>query len=403
MPTDLANLSGAFKRNYNDGSDILIKQQNLNAPFWNKIGVSDLKPSAQGIYNPIIPEGNERGGAIFEKEAFKQPDSVKPIQPFITSKTVEWNFEITGKSIRLSETDKVAFSKAVDIQQQDNMSRMLMDLNRQANGTGTGQITLTNGAGVNTNLIVVDDIFSFRKGMHLDVWDAIGGVKQVDNATVESIDYDTFTLTVSPGNQNFSDNAIVVKEGILDGTPVNGPFRELMGTQGICDTNVFSTLFQGVDTTQFPIWTGNVISAGLAPVSQDLLLRTKNRISVIGGDSPDLLKSNYGQARNYQNTELPKTRYEPGDINGGVIVLKWQNLEWIVDWTYPIAEVAMLSKKNMEKFQTRDMHLSDLSGQTLYQVVGYDAVGGYYIYEGNIGTWKRNSHGRLTELLEPTF
>ena len=403
MATNLTNLAGALKRNYNDDSQVMIEQQNLYAPFWRKMSVSPLKPSGDGIYSPVVMRGNERGGAIFENEAFKTPDSVLPIQPRIQSKTVNWNFEITGKAIRLTETDKVAFGKAVDEQQKDNMRRMMMDLNRQSNGTGTGQITLTNGAGVGTNLIVVDDIFPFRDGMHIDVWDAIGGVKEVSNATIVNVDYDTFTLTVTPGGQNFSDNAIVVKENILDGVGVGGPFKEVMGVQGICDVNQFSTTFQGVDTTQFPIWTGNVIPGGGAPVSQDLLLRTKNRIAVIGGDEPDILKSNYGQARNYQNTELPKTRYEPGVVKGGTVVLKWQNLEWIVDWTYPIGEVAMLASKHIQKFQTRDMHLSDLPGQTLYQIVGRDAVGGYYIYEGNIGTWKRNSHGRLTELLEPTF
>lgn len=399
--TNLTNLAGAMKRNYNDGSDIMINQQNLYAPSWNKYKVSPLKPSGDGIYNSLVMEGNERGGAIFENQAFFEPDSVRPVQPRIKSKTVQWNFEITGKAIRLSASDKVAFGRAVDEQQKDNMKRMMMDLNRQSNGTGTGQISLANGAGVNTTQLVVDDIFPFRIGMRIDLWTAINGVKEVVGVRINAIDYNTFTLTLATP-ETWSDNDIIVKEGILDGV-APGNFKELNGIQAIADTNVFSTVFEGIDVTQFPVWTGNVIDGANAPVSQDLLLRTNNRIAVIGGNTPDILKSNYGQARNYQAQELPKTRYEPGVIKGGAVVLKWQNLEWIVDWTYPIGEVAMLSSSDMEKFQTRDMHLADETGNTLYQVVGYDNIGGYYIYEGDIGTWKRNAHGRLTNLLEPTF
>jgi len=399
--TNLTNLAGALKRNYNDGSDIMVQQQNLYVPFWNKIKVSNLKPSGDGIYNSVVMEGNERGGAIFENQPFFVPDSVRPVQPRIKSKTVQWNFEITGKAIRLSASDRVAFGQAIDEQQKDNMKRMMMDLNRQSNGTGTGQISLANGAGVNSTQLVVDDPFPFRIGMRIDLWTAVNGVKEVSAARIANVDYGTSTLTLDTV-ENWSDNDIIVKELILDGVSP-GNFKELNGVQGIVDTNVYSTVFEGVDITQFPIWQGNVVDGGGGPASQDLLLQTSNRTNIVGGNGADILKSNYGQARNYQAQELPKTRYEPGEVKGGVVVLKWQNMEWIVDWTYPIGEVAMLSSKDIMKFQTRDMHLADYSGDTLYNIVNTDNIGGYYVYEGDIGTWKRNAHSRLVNLLEPAF
>lgn len=399
--SNLTNLAGALKRNYNDGSDIMVQQQNLWAPYWNKIKVSPLKPSGDGIYNSIVVEGNERGGAIFENQPFFEPDSVIPVQPRIKSKTVQWNFSITGKAIRLSASDRVSFGRLLDEQQKDNMKRMMMDLNRQANGTGTGQISLANGAGVNTTQLVVDDVLPFRIGMRIDLWTTINGVKEVVGVRINNINIETSTLTLA-SPQTWSDNSIIVKEMILDGV-APGNFKELNGTQGIADTNVFSTIFEGIDVTQFPVWTGNVIDGAGGPASQDLLLRTANRIGMVGGTTPDILKSNYGQARNYQAQELPKTRYEAGEIKGGAVVLKWQNMEWIVDWTYPIGEVAMLSSAHIQKFQTRDMHMADETGNELYQIVGTDNIGGYYIYEGDIGTWKRNAHGRLVNLLEPTI
>ena len=399
--SDLTSFLGSFKRNYSEGSDVLKVQQNLKASFWGTIGVSPLKPSAQGIYNPVIMSGNENGGAIAEKEGFQTPGSVDPVQPTISAKLVVWPFEVTGSLIRQSETSKVAFARGLDAQQKDNLGRMYSDLNRQAWGTGTGQITLANGAGVATASLVVDDPFQFRKGMKIDAYASIGGAKEIDGIEVTAINRSTSTLTLA-SVQTWSDNAVIVKKNILNG--VTAPnYKEIMGWRGIADTTTFSTTFQGVAVSSYGDWTGNVVDAASAPVSQDLLQRTYNRAPIIGGEIPNKLCSNYGQARTFLNTEIQKTRYEPGKVEGGNTVLKWGPLEWMVDHTYPIGEIGMMRSEGIQKYQTKDVHLSSLSGQGLYQNVGFDSIGGYYAYEGNIGVWKRNDQCRLTTLPEPTF
>ncbi len=403
MGANLTNLDAIFKRNYNEGSQVLMKQQNLKSPFWSKIKVSPLKPSAQGIYTPVVMRGNEAGGAINEEEGFQEPENLVAGQPYITSKTVVWPFTVTGKVIRLSENDKVAFAKGLDAQQQDNLGRMMSDLNRQALGVGTGQITLANGAGSGTAALIVDDPFPFRIGMKIDGYASIGGAKEIDGIAISAINYSTSTLTLA-STQTWSDNCIICKKNILAGvTSTAGPFKEIMGWRGICDTTTYSTTWEGVSASTYPEWQGNVVDASSAPVSNDLMQRTFNRSAIIGGEAPDTLMSNYGQARNFLATELQKTRYEPGEVKAGNTVLKWGTLEWLVDHTFPISEVGMMVSSHIEKFQTKDVHLSDLPGQSLYQVVGRDAIGGYYCYEGNIGGWKRNAHSRLISLTEPTW
>lgn len=400
--TNLTAVDGAFKRNYNEGSDVLIKQQNLKAPQWGKWKVSPLKPSPQGIYNPVVMEGNENGGAINEEEGFQTPGSILPVQPSIKAKLVVWPFQVTGSVIRQSETDKVAFAKGLDMQQQDNFGRMYSDLNRQSWGVGTGQISLANGAGSPSTSLVVDDPFGFRIGMYIDIWTALptaGGTKQVSGVKITNINYSTFTLTIA--SSTWSDNAIICKKGVMDGMPADG--KELTGWRAIADTTTYSSTFEGVTVSSYPQWVGNVISASTAPVSQDLLLRTFNRNAIIGGTIPDTLVSNYGQPRTFLNTELQKTRYEGGTVEAGNTVLKWGALTWVLDFTYPMFELGFMNSAGIEKFQTRDVHLSDLPGQSLYQVVGRDAIGGYYVYQGNMGTWKRNDQGRLIDLTEPSF
>lgn len=411
MTTTLGAVDAIFKRNYNEGSDVLIKQQNLNAPQWAKWPKSPLKPSPQGIYNPVTMQGNENGGAINENEGFQQPGSLQPVQPSITAKLVVWPFQVSGSVIRQSETDSTAFIKGLDAQQQDNLGRMYSDLNRQSWGTGTGQMTLANGAGVTTTSLIVDNPFLFRQGMLIDLYATIGGAREVNGALITGINYTTATLTLAtsgyPGTGSapfsWSDNAIICKHDVMEGVTSQANAKELMGWQGICDTTTFSTTFEGVSVATYSQWQGNVVSASVAPVSQDLLQRTFNRGAIIGGQKPTKLVSNYGQARTFLNQELQKTRYEGGEVDAGNVVLKWGTMEWMIDWTYPLNELAMMVEDQIEKFQTKDVGLADLSGMSLYQIVGKDAVGGYYVYQGNIGTWKRNNQNRLIDLTEPTF
>lgn len=394
-----ATLDGIFKRNYDEGSQVLESQQNLKAPTFKKIKVSSIKPTPQGIFMPVAMSGNELGSAINESEGFQAPGSLNPQQPQITAKLVVWPFTITGTAIELSETNKQAFVTALDAQMKDNMGRMASDLNRQSLGKGTGQMSLANGAGSPATALIVDNALPFRRGMKIDSYATIGGAKEIDGATISAVNYATNTLTIN--SSTWSDNSVVVKTPVQTGAPTGG--KELAGLQAICDTTTYSSTFEGLAVASNPEWIGNVISAGTAPVSQDLLQKALNRGMAIGGGKPNFLISNYGQPRTFLNSELQKTRYEPAKVEAGHTVLKWNDLEWLIDKDYDLNEIGMYDLENVERFQTRDMHIANLTGNNLYQVVGYDQVGGYYRYQGNIGTWKRNAHIRLTDLTEPTF
>lgn len=398
--SNVSTLDGIYKRNYDTGSQVFEEQQNLKTYTWSKIKVSSLKPTPQGIYMPVTMTGNENGGAINESEGFQNPGSLNPQQPQILSRLVVWPFTLTGTSIELSETNKQAFATSIDAQQKDNLGRIMSDLNRQSLGKGTGQMSLANGAGSGATALIVDNPLPFRRNMILDSYASIGGAKELNGVMITGVDYATSTLTISPAS-TWSDNSIIVKRNVQQGAPVGG--KELSGLQAICDTTTYSSSFEGLAVSANPEWVGNVVDAGTAPVSQDLMQKAANRGMAIGGNNPNYMISNFGQARNFLNTELEKTRYEPGKVEAGHTVLKWNNMEWLIDKDSDFNEVGFYDTNFVEKFQTKDVHLSQLTGSTLYQLVGYDMIGGYYSYYGNMGSWKRNSHTRLIGLTEPAF
>lgn len=400
MGATTTTLDGIFKRNYNTGSEVFEEQQNLMAYSWKKFKVSPLKPSAQGIYNPVNMRGNERGGAINESEGFQDPGSFTPIQASVTAKLIVWPVVLTGSALELSKTNPQAFAYAADSVFEDAMGRTMSDINRQSLGKGTGQISLANGSGSASTSLTVDSALPFRNNMVIDSYASIGGAKEIDGATITAINYTTNVLTIGTSS-TWSDNSIIVKRNVQNGAPTGG--KELAGLQAICDTTTYSTTFEGISVSTYGEWQGNVISASSSPISQDLLQRAHNRARAIGGGKPNYLISNYGQARTFLNSELQKTRYEAADVKAGHTVLKWNDMEWLIDKDYDINEVGMYDLNNLEKFQTRDVHLADYTGSTMYQITGYDQVGAYYRYQGNLGTWKRNAHVRLTDLTEPTF
>ncbi len=402
MPLDTTSFINASKEVYED-QDVLQQQQNLLSPFFAKIKKSPKKPSIDGVFDSIIVEGDETGGAIYENEAFPQPKNVVTQKPKVNSKTCVYPIEVNKKAIALSQGNEQAFAEAYDTQMMDTRTRAISDINRMSYGTGTGQITLANGLGSGTAVLVVDDPFPFRVGFYIDAYDTIGGTRQINNARVTAIDLTTKILTLD-SVQTWSDNAIICKHNKMEGVTSQLNAKELMGWRGIADVNTYGTNFEGVDTTAYPAFTGEVVDGSNGPISDDFLQRLSDQIAVKSGKTPTDLVSNYDQWRVFKNTEIQKTRYEPQKIEAGTTILKWGDMTWIRDHTAPIGEVAMMNLEGIRRFEVYNLKLSDVgNGNTEFQVYGRHLIGAYFEYEGNIGVWRRNDQGKGINLAQPTF
>jgi len=406
-----SSLSAAFKQSYDDGSDVFKNQQNLKAATWAKIESSPIKPTPQGVQIAIAMTGNESGGAMNELESFNATESFNPQRPVILPKQIGWPFMISNAAIEMSESNKQAFGSMLDTEMQDTLSRVMSDINRQTFGTGFGTMASVVGNFVAVATITVSFINAFRRSQQLDIWDALpgaGGVKVVSGVYVKSVNPVTSQITF--GNQplngvdvpvTVNDGYIIVKVGILDAAPADG--KELSGLQLICDNGSITSTFEGLSSTTNPEWLGNIVDAGGVPITNDFMQQAQNRAFTIGGSVPKFLISNVGQRRQFINQEYQKTRYEPQHIPAGTTVLKYGDMEWLVDKDYPLGEIGMYDMAYLRKYQTRDVHLLDSDGKTLQRLQGKAAIGGTYIFHGNMGTWKRNAHVRIIDLDEPTF
>lgn len=397
------NLNAVFKQVYDSGSQVMAEQQNLYADDFKNITTSSLKLSPSGIQIPLAMSGNESGGAYNESEQFQQVQSELPVRGSITSKYTRWQFAITGAAIDLSASNVQAFVDGLQVQMKGALSRMFSDLNRQVFGTGTGvYTTVAANALATATTITVSSIYPFRRNQIIEFWTAFGGTLVSGGHTVTGVDFVNNQITITPGlAANVNSGYAATKQGLFTAAPTDG--KEIGGYARMVDTTTVSTSYLGINASTNTEWQANVIDAGAAPVSQDVLQRLYNRICVVGGIKPDYLISNLGQHRVFLGGELQKSRYTNQEIKAGGIKLMWGDLEWKVSKDCQTSTLYMLNKQQINKYQAFEPKIADYDGLKVARRDDMDAVSGYYVYRGNLGTWKRNAHGKLTNLQEPLF
>lgn len=402
MTIDNNTIANNFKRIY-ENKDALKNEQNLNSPFWSMFEQSTDKLSPSGTYTAQIFAGDETGGAMYSTGTFDTSENPDIQNPVVKPRYMNYPFQIFKNTLELSENDDAAFGNAMDTAIRDRRARALADMDRQAMGIGTGQITLANGGATSVSL-VVDDAKPFRRKMYIDAWTALSGTKQINNIQITAVDYATKTLTLASA-QTWSDNAIICKAGKCDGVTGIDDAKEMCGWMGIADTNSYSTTFEGLPVATVPEWQAQVYDAGGATISQDTLQKITDRVSIVAGESPDKLVSTRGQARNFKNTEVNKTRYEGGEVKAGAVKMYWDKYEWMTIDRFSEGEIGLVSSKFIQKYQTQDLHLTKTPGTgSFFQVQNQDAFGSYFTFIGNLGIKrKRNAQGRVTNLAEPAF
>ena len=395
---------GLLKNFYGKGT--LLYQQNLTSKLFNEIPTSDETIGGNGRFKATYFSGNEAGGAINPGEALATADDDDVLQPYITPKLNHWPIEITGREIRQSKGQEVAFARTLTSRVQSALKRMNSDLNRQAFGDATGTLTQVNGAVIASQTIVVDDVQYMRKGQHLDIFATLGGAKEAQDVKITSVTISNNTITVDKV-VTVSDNAIIVKSSFQDNIPSGSDGKELTGLARIVDTTTSGVTFQGIDRSVYTDYQSNVINAGNVPCSQALLERLLRRIQIVGGDDPTKIISRHGVYSSFVNTTISQVHFQDDKIKAGHVSFTWNGYKWDLDKDCQKGTLYMLNMQlpYLARYSLQDPDLADLDtmGQKFGNKQGFDKNYAYYIADLNFGSDKPNAHGKLEKLTEPNF
>jgi hypothetical protein len=396
MAVTTTTLGGLLKRKY--GSRV-TQQQNKAAFFYKMLPKSIYKPTGVGFYAAVEVAGNQAGGgAINETEALHTAGNPTTVQFVIIPKIMSWVINISGLSRAVSEGNEASFATGLVRQFDEALENTIKDVNRQCYGNGMGTMAIKNGT--STSLThAFDDVIYLKPGMIVDSYDSTGTTRGNNSATIVSVDRANKQATFD-SSITLTDNDILVREEALASAPSDG--KELAGTKLIVDDGTEATTFQGLSRTTYPILKGNIIDAGSVNLTNDLLQRAADEVSIVGDGKVDMLVSRHGQRRKYLDLCISDKRFMSGKLDRGYQTIEWNGLPWYIDVDCPTGEIQGYTSKYLERFEVRGIHLADDDGAVLKWGGSADTYTAYYRLYSNLGSLKPNAHFRLKNLNEPT-
>lgn len=400
MATDLSSIAGALKRVY---GNYIERQQNLKHRAIDEIAKSLKKYNAggEGFFGAINDYGNESVGAITETETFRTIDNENYQQYKVSPKVLVAPIQFSGLVAKAADSDDEAFVSAVVDALDQARERLLKDENRQFYGLGNGLLAVPAGNVASTvTSFSVDSAQYLRANMVIDIFN--GATKTIDSKRIQDVDKVSnvvyFATSLSAALIT-TDN--LVKENIRDSAPSDG--KEMMGLRGIIDDATDLTTFENLSAASNRIWRGRRIDASSANLTSDLLQRLLDDVMVLGGEEPDTLIMHQKQRRKYLDIVVPQKRYMDGEMDSGFKKLSFNGVELWLDIDCQDDTVYAINKPLINKYEVAPMQMGAHDGSDQFlRAISQDVFQAYWRHYANLGTGKRNSHGKIVSLARPS-
>lgn len=366
----------------------------------SKDGISN-ETNGKYVTFPIHTRRNGGLGSRNEGEALPKAGQQGYAAARLALKSDYLGISITGHSIDMSDTNPKAFAKSLDEEMERGRIDFKKDLNRQIYGDGTGAIARVRAAATSVNIIPVDDARHFWIGSHLvDVVSSTGSSVVVAGRTVVATD-----ITPGANTITLDGAAVTVAAGQLI-TLAGSALRELTGLASIVnDQGVLYNINPAIE----PEWRSEMDTNGgtARALSESLMIRLVDRIRGRGGKTSVILTDDgsfraywalLSQLRGFVNTQ---------DFAGGYKGLSFhvgdQEIPVVSDYDAPRGAMNFLNEDELTFYRDEDIHWLDRDKSILKQKV--DASGRYDVWEAHmverheLGTGRRNTHGKLTDII----
>jgi len=305
--------------------------------------------------------------------------------------------KLSGQIIDLAETNKQAFTSAMDME----MDGLKEDLQKDENRIAYGHIDAAVASGIKAKVtansagttITVDSTQYIEEGMVIDVTAAgtpVAGGAQ--NTVVAVLTATTFTVTVAV-------------TGALIGNYVSrfGDYdQEPHGLNKIIDA---TGAIHGLDPATTPSW-ASYEDAATTTLTELSMIKTVDEVRRAGGSIPTVIFASLGVRRAYWNLLTGLRRFnEPKKFDGGLTGLSFMygegtDLAVVADPDTPDKHMFFPNEKELKIWRKKDWYWEDRDGAVLKWVTDYDAFEGLMKKYWQLGTHKRNAHGKMTNLTE---
>lgn len=401
--TTMATVDSILKEVYETGVNDQLQSE--------VIGLKRIERTSEGVTHtvggkyvrfPIRTRRNHGIGARNETEALPVPQSQSYKDAQVKLKYNYGSLELTGQAFELADKDFQAFASVLDQEVNGLKEGLRKDSARQVYGDGSGVMATATSAGTTTTFITTNAQY-LEEGMIVDIFASDKTTVRVSNATINSITQSGANYTVTVGTAMALASA--VGDVITRKSSLN---KEWTGLGAIVGNT--GTLYN-IDSSVTSVWKSIVDSNGGTnrALSEGLMTTMVDNIRIKGGGMPTVVLCGLGVRRAYANllTQLRRTvntQEFTGGFKGLAFVTDTGDLPIVSDLDCPPNTMYFLNEKEIKLYQAGDWSFMNRDGSNWVRKT--DASGTYDAYDATmyqyaeVGTHRRNAHGKIVDITE---
>jgi len=411
MPATMTTVSAILKEIY-EGQ---IQEQLNN----DVVALRRIERSSEGITSevggryvtfPIHTKRNSGIGARTELQALPVAGNQGTAAARVNLKYLYGIVRLSGQTLKLADSNFQAFSSALDLEINGLKADLAKDLNRQVYGTGNGVLSTANAVGTGAlnnnpfNTANNNQIKYLEIGMQVDVYDAAQATLKASNRQILSINTTTFQVIFDGAAQSTVATDVLVRTGngnLGGGTDTAGA-REITGLSGIVGNATLFNINPGTEVKWQSILDSN--SGTNRPLSEGLMILNTDRCRQNGG-TPSVIFCGLGVRRAYFNLLSQQRRYQgttefAGGFSGLTFTTDRGDIPVVVDVDCQDNTMYGIDEKQLKVFREEDFSFMDYDGSKWQRVVGFDAYEATMFSYQELGTHRRNTHFKISDITE---
>lgn len=344
---------------------------------------------------------NQGIGARNVREKLPTAGAQKYKQAHLYLKNLYGSIEVDGQLFEQAAEDYQAFINVVDNEIKGLRRDLAVDMNRQIYGDGSGTIAVVGAAATASLTVEFDSVHWVDYGMVVDVLDASAAFAQLHNeVTVVSVDTATNIVTF--------DTALTVAVGdiiVRASNSTNSYNKELTGLGAIVSA---TGVLHEIDPDDTPVWASTEVALGSVGTPGTLteldLISLVQKVDKQGGDV-DVFLASPGVYNAYWNLLQSFRQFtNTASLTGGQRSFTFEALgkpiRFVSDYAAPKGTLFALSSKELVLNRKKDWSWMDRDGSMWSRVADTDAYEARFYMYGELGTYRRNAHAKLSNIAE---
>lgn len=371
----------------------LHEQLRDDVPLWKNVErTADHLTSGNTEAQFSINTRRNRGmGARNEMEDLPTAGNQKYARAKLFLKNYYARIAVSGQTFEQASTNPQAFIDVVDREVTRAYTDTKVDMNRMAYGDGSG-ILATFDTDTTSATQTVDSTHWLLEDDVIDIVDAsaLPTVTYIaQGISISTIDEDTRTIVLS-ASQNVDIGDFIVRAGNYGGKEIEG-ISLLIGTGELHD----------IDPASNSVWKSYTKSS-VGDLEQIDMLRAVQGTASKGG-RPSRIFTDWESFNSYWDLFADQRRFNDGnpDRGGQNVEMVFKagtlgNIPIMPDFDCPAGTMFFVDESALVLNQTHDLKWMNRDGSMWSRIPNKDGYEAVLYYYGNLGTYRRNSHAKLT-------